>query len=73
MNKKELQEFLDFKTEQYNQPEFIETDPIQIPHLFSKKEDIEISGLWNIDYSYFGIKLMNCENFFLNIRYLAYL
>ena len=44
MNKKELQEFLDFKTEQYNQPEFIETDPIQIPHLFSKKEDIEISG-----------------------------
>ncbi|MBW2962784.1 TIGR02757 family protein [Mesonia aestuariivivens] len=44
MNKKELQEFLNFKAEQYNQPKFIETDPIQIPHLFSKKEDIEISG-----------------------------
>ena len=44
MNKKELKEFLDFKTKQYNQPEFIETDPIQIPHQFSKKEDIEISG-----------------------------
>ena len=44
MNKKELREFLDFKVAQYNQPEFIETDPIQIPHLFSKKEDIEISG-----------------------------
>ena len=32
-----------------------------------------ISGLWKIDYSYFGIKLMNCENFVLNIEYLAYL
>ncbi|MGY5846724.1 TIGR02757 family protein [Salegentibacter sp. HM20] len=40
----ELKSFLDFKTEQYNQPRFIETDPIQIPHEFSKKEDIEISG-----------------------------
>ena len=34
---------------------------------------VEISGLWKIYYSYFGIKLMNCENFFLNIKYLAYL
>ena len=25
---------------------------------------VEISGLWKIDYSYFLIKLMNCENFF---------
>ena len=33
---------------------------------------VEISGLWKIDYSYFGIKLMNCENFFLDIKYLAY-
>lgn len=44
MTKAELKEFLDFKVEQYNTPEFIETDPVQIPHLFSKKEDIEISG-----------------------------
>lgn len=44
MTRKELQEFLDFKVEQYNTAEFIETDPVQIPHLFSKKEDIEISG-----------------------------
>ena len=34
---------------------------------------VEISGLWKIDYSYFGIRLMNCQNFFLTIRYLAYL
>lgn len=40
----ELKEFLDFKYELYNQPSFIETDPVSIPHLFTKKEDIEISG-----------------------------
>ena len=34
---------------------------------------VDISGLWKIDYSYFGIKIINCENFFLNIKYLAYL
>ena len=44
MNRSELKEFLDFKVEQYNTPEFISSDPVQIPHLFSKKEDIEISG-----------------------------
>ena len=44
MTQKELKEFLDFKVEQYNTPEFVETDPVQIPHLFSLKEDIEISG-----------------------------
>jgi len=40
----ELKEFLDEKAALYEQPNFIETDPIQIPHLFTKKEDIEISG-----------------------------
>jgi uncharacterized protein (TIGR02757 family) len=44
LNKKDLKEFLDTKVEQYNHPRFIESDPIQIPHQFSKKEDIEISG-----------------------------
>jgi len=42
--KGELKEFLDEKVEKYNQPDFIEHDPIQIPHQFSKKEDIEIIG-----------------------------
>ena len=41
----ELKEFLDSKVLQYNNPAFIEVDPIQIPHRFSKKEDIEIMGL----------------------------
>ena len=44
MDQRELKEFLDEKVMLYNNPSFIESDPIQIPHLFSKKEDIEISG-----------------------------
>ncbi len=40
----ELKEFLDEKVQQYNNLKFIETDPIQIPHRFTKKEDIEIAG-----------------------------
>ena len=44
MNKKELKDFLDTKVQQYNNPSFIDSDPIQIPHQFSLKEDIEISG-----------------------------
>lgn len=44
MNNSDLKEFLDEKVELYNSPNFIESDPIQIPHLFTQKEDIEISG-----------------------------
>lgn len=40
----ELREFLDEKARLYNNPRFLESDPIQIPHLFSAKEDIEIAG-----------------------------
>ena len=42
----ELKEFLDQKSDQYNQAGFIEKDPICIPHAFGKKEDIEIAGLF---------------------------
>ncbi len=44
MKASELKAFLEEKTQQYQQPEFLETDPIQIPHAFGKKEDIEIAG-----------------------------
>lgn len=44
MNKKDLRDFLDEKAALYEQPKFIGTDPIQIPHQFSKKEDREIAG-----------------------------
>jgi len=40
----ELKPFLDDKVEQYNSRSFIALDPISIPHQFSKKKDIEISG-----------------------------
>ncbi|MBN1253105.1 MAG: TIGR02757 family protein [Bacteroidales bacterium] len=44
LSQKELKEFLDEKYYQYNNVDFIETDPIQIPHSFTLKEDIEISA-----------------------------
>ncbi|APA00240.1 TIGR02757 family protein [Flavobacterium commune] len=44
MNFDELKDFLDEKVLQYNTLDFIESDPVQIPHLFTQKEDIEIAG-----------------------------
>jgi uncharacterized protein (TIGR02757 family) len=40
-----LKDFLDEKVAVYNRPNFIELDPISIPHRFRKKQDIEIAGL----------------------------
>ncbi len=42
---KEVKELLDEKYFQFNNTSFIQTDPISIPHQFSKKEDIEIAAL----------------------------
>jgi uncharacterized protein (TIGR02757 family) len=42
----DLKDFLDQKVEVYNQPGFIPNDPVSIPHLFTKKQDIEISGFF---------------------------
>ena len=39
-----IKEFLNLKAEEYNNINFIKDDPIQIAHLYKKKEDIEISG-----------------------------
>lgn len=39
-----LKDYLDEKSDFYNQPSFIQTDPVSVPHQFSKKEDIEIAG-----------------------------
>ncbi len=41
-----LKEFLDKKVEEYNRPEFINDDPILVPHLFTKKQDIEIAAFF---------------------------
>lgn len=45
MKRSELKKLLDAKVKSYNSNAFIETDPISIPHLFTKKQDIEITGL----------------------------
>lgn len=42
----DLKDFLDQKVSEYNSPDFIESDPVSIPHRFSKMEDIEIAGFF---------------------------
>ena len=44
LTRSELKDFLNEKSFQYNQKSFIESDPIQVPHVFTKKEDIEIAS-----------------------------
>jgi len=44
LTKKELKEFLDAKALLYEKPDFLDTDPIQIPALFTLKQDVEIAG-----------------------------
>jgi len=39
-----IKEFLDHKHDLYNRVEFIREDPVSIPHMFDRKEDIEIAG-----------------------------
>jgi uncharacterized protein (TIGR02757 family) len=41
-----LRDFLNKKVKDYNQKSFIASDPISIPHRFSKKQDIEIAGFF---------------------------
>lgn len=40
----ELKDFLDEKADIYNNVEFVQDDPVQIPHRFNLKQDIEIAG-----------------------------
>ena len=40
----DIKPLLDEAVIRYNQLDFIENDPIQIPHQFTRKEDIEIAG-----------------------------
>jgi len=46
INQNDLKYFLDDLVEKYNHTDFIVNDPISIPHLFTKKQDIEIMGFW---------------------------
>src|ERR1700722_3743803 len=44
--KNEFKKYLDKKVDEYNQPFFIKDDPVSIPHLFTKKQDIEIAAFF---------------------------
>ena len=46
MKHNQLKTFLDTKVDEYNRLSFIVKDPISIPHLYSKKQDIEIAALF---------------------------
>jgi uncharacterized protein (TIGR02757 family) len=46
MTNNKRKDFLDRKVDQYDQPSFIKDDPVCIPHMLSKKQDIEIAGFF---------------------------
>jgi uncharacterized protein (TIGR02757 family) len=52
MDIKDLKKFLDQKVALYNQSSFIKDDPVSIPHLFTKKQDIEIAGFFAAIFSW---------------------
>lgn len=55
MKNEELTRFLNEKVKAYNQPLFIKDDPVCIPHLFSKQQDIEIAGFFSAVFAW-GIR-----------------
>jgi len=42
-----IADWLNEKAAFYNNPSFVDSDPISIPHMFSQKEDIEIAALFS--------------------------
>lgn len=52
MKEQSLKDFLDRKVLEYNQPSFIDTDPVCIPHLFTRHQDIEIAALFAAIFSW---------------------
>lgn len=54
----DLKYFLDAQVEKFNHIDFIESDPISIPHAFSKKQDIEIAGFFAAIFSWGNRKVI---------------
>lgn len=68
MKLNELRDFLDAKVVQYNNPQFLDSDPIQVPHLFTKKEDIEISAFLTATIAWGNRKsIINNANFLMEL------
>ncbi len=65
----EIKDLLELKHQQFNHSDFIETDPISIPHLFSKKEDIEIAGFFAATIAW-GQRITILRNARLLIQYM---
>lgn len=42
--REQLRETLEYLYDKYNRPEFVEADPISVPHAFARLEDKEIAG-----------------------------
>lgn len=51
-SKSQIYNLLESKVNEFNQTSFIELDPISVPHLFTKKEDIEISGFFAASFAW---------------------
>lgn len=45
-NPETLHDFLEAQVQKNNRPDFIKDDPIQIPHRFTQRQDIEIMAFW---------------------------
>jgi uncharacterized protein (TIGR02757 family) len=64
----DLKKFLDKKVIQFNNPSFIKDDPVCIPHLFSRKQDIEIAGFFAAIFAWGNrITIINKCKFLLQI------
>ncbi|HET9826618.1 MAG TPA: TIGR02757 family protein [Chitinophagaceae bacterium] len=48
----DLRQFLDKKVDEFNQPSFIKDDPVSVPHLFTRTQDIEIAGFFTAIFSW---------------------
>lgn len=46
LSREELRDLLESLHDRYNRPEFIENDPISVPHSFSSRDDREVAGLF---------------------------
>ena len=46
MQSTNLHDFLEAAAARYNTPDFIESDPVSVPHRFSRLQDREITGFW---------------------------
>ena len=62
-SKNDLKNFLDEMYTKYNTKSFIEKDPIQIPHKFNLREDIEISAFLTSVISWGNRKIRRHPNF----------